>query len=89
MYGTSFKYDAANLILTEKKILINNQLTDIDDNKIYKIIVSSYLYENTDVFKNNALSAIKLNMTDKEVYTDYIIKNSPLQTMIDKVIIYK
>lgn len=89
MYGTSFKYDAANLILTEKKILINNQLTDIDDNKIYKIIVSSYLYENTDVFKNNALSAVKLNMTDKEVYTDYIIKNSPLQTMIDKVIIYK
>lgn len=89
MYGTSFKYDAANLILTEKKILINNQLTDIDDNKIYKIIVSSYLYENTDVFKNNALSAIKLNMTDKEIYTDYIIKNSPLQTMIDKVIIYK
>ena len=29
------------------------------------------------------------NMTDKEIYTDYIIKNSPLQTMIDKVIIYK
>lgn len=89
MYGTSFKYDAANLKLTEKKILINNQLTDIDDNKIYNIVISSYLYENTEVFKNNALSAEKLNMTDKEVYTDYIIKNSPLQTIIDPVIIYK
>ena len=89
MYGTSFKYDAANLKLTEKKILVNNQLKDIDENKIYNIVISSYLYENTDVFKNNALSAEKLNMKDKEVYTDYIIKNSPLQTMIDPVIIYK
>ena len=89
MYGTSFKYDAANLKLTEKKILVNNQLKDIDENKIYNIVFSSYLYENTDVFKNNALSAEKLNMKDKEVYTDYIIKNSPLQTMIDPVIIYK
>lgn len=89
MYGTSFKYDAANLKLTEKKILVNNQLTDIDENKIYNIVISSYLYENTDVFKNNALSAEKLNMTDKEAYTDYIIKNSPLQTIIDPVIIYK
>lgn len=89
MYGTSFKYDAANLKLTEKKILVNNQLTDIDENKIYNIVISSYLYENTDVFKNNALSAEKLNMTDKEAYTDYIIKNSPLQTMVDPVIIYK
>lgn len=89
MYGTSFKYDAANLKLTEKKILVNNQLKDIDENKIYNIVISSYLYENTDVFKNNELSAEKLNMKDKEVYTDYIIKNSPLQTMIDPVIIYK
>lgn len=89
MYGTSFKYDAANLKLTEKKILVNNQLKDIDENKIYNIVISSYLYENTDVFKNNALSAEKLNMKDKEVYTDYIIKNSPLQTIIDPVIIYK
>lgn len=89
MYGTSFKYDAANLKLTEKKILVNNQLKDIDENKIYNIVISSYLYENTDVFKNNALSAEKLNMKDKEVYTDYIIKNSPLQTMINPVIIYK
>lgn len=89
MYGTFFKYDAANLKLTEKKILVNNQLKDIDENKIYNIVISSYLYENTDVFKNNALSAEKLNMKDKEVYTDYIIKNSPLQTMIDPVIIYK
>lgn len=89
MYGTSFKYDAANSKLTEKKILVNNQLKDIDENKIYNIVISSYLYENTDVFKNNALSAEKLNMKDKEVYTDYIIKNSPLQTMIDPVIIYK
>ena len=75
MYGTSFKYDAANLKLTEKKILVNNQLKDIDENKIYNIVISSYLYENTDVFKNNALSAEKLNMKDKEVYTDYIILN--------------
>lgn len=89
MYGTSFKYDAANFKLTQKKILINNQLTDIDENKIYSIVISSYLYENTAVFKNNALSADKLNMKDKEIYTDYIIKNSPLQTMIDPVIIYK
>ena len=89
MYGTSFKYDAANLKLTEKKILVNNQLKDIDENKIYNIVISSYLYENTDVFKNNALPAEKLNMKDKEVYTDYIIKNSPLQTIIDPVIIYK
>lgn len=89
MYGTSFKYDAANLKLTEKKILVNNQLKDIDESKVYNIVISSYLYENTDVFKNNALSAEKLNMKDKEVYTDYIIKNSPLQTMIDPVIIYK
>lgn len=89
MYGTSFKYDAANLKLTEKKILVNNQLKDIDENKIYNIVISSYLYENTGVFKNNALSAEKLNMKDKEVYTDYIIKNSPIQTIIDPVIIYK
>ena len=89
MYGTSFKYDAANLKLTEKKILVNNQLKDIDGNKIYNIVISTYLYENTDEFKNNALAAEKLNMKDKEVYTDYIIKNSPLQTMIDPVIIYK
>lgn len=89
MYGTSFKYDAANLKLTEKKILVNNQLKDIDKNKIYNIVISSYLYENTGVFKNNALSAEKLNMKDKEVYTDYITKNSPIQTIIDPVIIYK
>lgn len=89
MYGTSFKYDAGNLKLTEKKILVNNQLKDIDENKIYNIVISSYLYENTGVFKNNALSAEKLNMKDKEVYTDYIIKNSPIQTIIDPVIIYK
>lgn len=89
MYGTSFKYDAANLKLTEKKILVNNQLKDIDENIIYNIVISSYLYENTGVFKNNALSAEKLNMKDKEVYTDYIIKNSPIQTIIDPVIIYK
>lgn len=89
MYGTSFKYDAANLKLTEKKILVNNQLKDIDENIIYNIVISSYLYENTGVFKNNALSAEKLNMKDKEVYTDYIIKNSPIQTIIDPVIICK
>lgn len=36
-----------------------------------------------------AASAEKLNMKDKEIYTNYIIKNSPLHTMIDPVIIYK
>lgn len=89
MYGTSFKYDAANFKLTEKKILVNNELTDIDYNQVYNVVMSSYLYENTAVFKNNALSAKKLNITDKEAYTDYIIKNSPLKTMADPVIIYK
>lgn len=89
MYGTSFKYDAANFKLTEKKILVNNELTDIDYNQVYNVVMSSYLYENTAVFKNNALSAKKLNITDKEAYIDYIIKNSPLKTMVDPVIIYK
>ncbi len=90
MYGMSFKYNADNYTLTEKKVTLNNnQIADIDDNKIYKIAVSSYLYENNEVFKNNSLAAVKLNMTDKEAYTDFIIKNSPLKTIIDPVIIYK
>ena len=35
MYGMSFKYNADNYTLAEKKVTLNNnQIADIDDNKI-------------------------------------------------------
>lgn len=89
LYGAKFKYDADNNILTEKKILNGSEYINIDDNKIYKVVLSSYVYQNEEIINNNAVSAVKINMTDKQAYTDYIIKYSPLEKIADPIIIYK
>lgn len=89
LYGAKFKYDADNNILTEKKILNGSEYINIDDNKIYKVVLSSYVYQNEEIINNNAVSAVKIDMTDKQAYTDYIIKYSPLEKIADPIIIYK
>lgn len=89
LYGAKFKYDADNNILTEKKILNGSEYINIDDNKIYKVVLSSYVYQNEEIIHNNAVSAVKIDMTDKQAYTDYIIKYSPLEKIADPIIIYK
>ncbi len=89
LYGAKFKYDADNNILTEKKILNGSEYINIDDNKIYKVVLSSYVYQNEEIINNNAVSAVKIDMTDKQAYTDYIIKYSPLEKIVDPIIIYK
>lgn len=89
LYGAKFKYDADNNILTEKKILNSSEYINIDDNKIYKVVLSSYVYQNEEIINNNAVSAVKIDMTDKQAYTDYIIKYSPLEKIADPIIIYK
>lgn len=88
-YGAEFKYDADNNILTENKILSGSEYVDIDDNKIYKVVLSSYIYQNEEIINKNVISAVKINTTDKQAYTDYIIKNSPLEKITDPIIIYK
>lgn len=89
LYGAEFKYDADNNILTENKILSGSEYVDIDDNKIYKVVLSSYIYQNEEIINKNVISAVKINTTDKQAYTDYIIKNSPLEKITDPIIIYK
>lgn len=89
LYGAKFKYDADNNILTEKKILNGSEYINIDDNKIYKVVLSFYVYQNEEIINNNAVSAVKIDMTDKQAYTDYIIKYSPLEKIADPIIIYK
>ena len=89
LYGAEFKYDADNNILTENKILSGSEFVDIDDNKIYKVVLSSYIYQNEEIINKNVISAVKINTTDKQAYTDYIIKNSPLEKITDPIIIYK
>lgn len=89
LYGAEFKYDADNNILTESKILSGSEYVDIDDNKVYKVVLSSYIYQNEEIINKNVISAVKINTTDKQAYTDYIIKNSPLEKITDPIIIYK
>lgn len=89
LYGAEFKYDADNNILTESKILSGSEYVDIDDNKVYKVVLSSYIYQNEEIINKNVISAVKINTTDKQTYTDYIIKNSPLEKITDPIIIYK
>lgn len=79
LYGAEFKYDADNNILTESKILSGSEYVDIDDNKVYKVVLSSYIYQNEEIINKNVISAVKINTTDKQAYTDYIIKYSPLE----------
>ncbi len=89
LYGAEFKYDADNNILTESKILSGSEYVDIDDNKVYKVVLSSYIYQNEEIINKNVISAVKINTTDKQAYTDYIIKNSPLEKITDPIFIYK
>ena len=89
LYGAEFKYDADNNILTESKILSGSEYVDIDDNKVYKVVLSSYIYQNEEIINKNVISAVKINTTDKQTYTDYIIKNSPLEKITDPIFIYK
>ena len=89
LYGAEFKYDADNNILTESKILSGSEYVDIDDNKVYKVVLSSYIYQNEEIINKNVISAVKINTTDKQAYTYYIIKNSPLEKITDPIIIYK
>lgn len=89
LYGAEFKYDADNNILTESKILSGSEYVDIDDYKVYKVVLSSYIYQNEEIINKNVISAVKINTTDKQAYTDYIIKNSPLEKITDPIIIYK
>ena len=89
LYGAEFKYDADNNILTESKILSGSEYVDIDDNKVYKVVLSSYIYQNEEIINKNVISAVKINTTDKQAYTDYIIKNSPLEKITDPISIYK
>lgn len=89
LYGAEFKYYADNNILTESKILSGSEYVDIDDNKVYKVVLSSYIYQNEEIINKNVISAVKINTTDKQAYTDYIIKNSPLEKITDPIIIYK
>lgn len=89
LYGAEFKYDADNNILTESKILSGSEYVDIDDNKVYQVVLSSYIYQNEEIINKNVISAVKINTTDKQAYTDYIIKNSPLEKITDPIVIYK
>ena len=55
--------------------------------KTYKVILSSYLADNKEEFINNILSKTELHMTDKRVYSDYIINNSPVSKIEDTITI--
>lgn len=88
IYNAEFTFDNNTKTLSSAKYKDENGLLqDITADKTYKVILSSYLADNKEEFINNILSKTELHMTDKRVYSDYIINNSPVSKIEDTITI--
>lgn len=90
IYNAYFTFDNNTKTLSSAKYNDENGiLQDISADKTYKIIMSSYLTDNKAEISNNILSKTSLNMTDKRVYSQYIINNSPVSKIEDTITVTK
>lgn len=88
IYGGKFRYNATRDILVGSKVLSGGDYIDIEDNIIYNVVLSSYVYKNEKLIADNAGLAESLGITDREAFIDYVKNNSPLSALIDSIIIY-
>lgn len=87
-YNASFTFDNSTKTLSSALYKNENgEFLNIERDKTYKIVLSSYLADNKEEFINNIISKTELHMTDKRVYTEYITNNSPVSKIENNITI--
>lgn len=87
IYNASITFDNNTKTISTAKYLSNGEALNIERDKTYKVLLSSYIADNKVEIKDNIISKTDIHMTDKRIYTDYVINNSPLSKIENPITI--
>ena len=87
IYNASIIYDNSTKTISTAQYTLNGVTTNIKRDKTYNVLMSSYLTDNKAEIKDNIISKTDIHMTDKRIYTEFVINNSPLSKMENPVTI--